>query len=119
MAEQGALFQLTRSWLFHGLLWLIIVAGIMVVTQVNHYRMTFAELERVKNQTSEARHEWRRLSIEEQTYSASANVEKLARSTLGMRAPNNSETVVIELPAPGQPIAYPAQQVQQIQQVQP
>ena len=110
-AQQSSLYQLTRSWLFHGLLWLIVVTGILVVTQVNHYRMTFAELERIKNQTSEARHEWRRLSIEEQTYSASANVERLARTTLGMRAPNNSETVVINVPA-NDPAGYPLKQVQ-------
>ena len=111
MAQQqhSTLHQLTRSWLFLGLLGLIVIAGIMVVTQVNHYRMTFAELERIKTQTSEARHEWRRLSIEEQTYSASANVERRARETLGMRTPNSSEIVVIKLPDTN-PLGYPTQQ---------
>ena len=80
------------------LLVLVFVSAIMVVFQVFEYRHDYRELSAFNREKDDLNAEWGRLLIEQQTFSATAQIGTRAVTQLRMYSPPVAQTVVISLP---------------------
>ncbi len=74
----------------------VVVTAIGVVHARHESRKAFVQLVQVDQQYDEMNVEWGRLQLEQATWAETGRVEKVAREELAMRAPRNSEIVVVE-----------------------
>ncbi len=74
----------------------VVVTAIGVVHARHESRKAFVQLVQVDQQYDEMNVEWGRLQLEQATWAETGRVENVAREELAMRAPRNSEIVVVE-----------------------
>ncbi|HNQ75775.1 MAG TPA: cell division protein FtsL [Pseudothauera hydrothermalis] len=76
---------------------LVVASALGVVAAQHQARELFAELEREQARARALEVEWGQLQLEQSTWAAHARIERMARETLGMRAPVSGQMIVVEL----------------------
>ncbi|AUM00913.1 cell division protein FtsL [Zoogloeaceae bacteirum Par-f-2] len=76
---------------------LVVASALGVVAAQHQARKLFAELEREQARARALEVEWGQLQLEQSTWAAHARIERMARETLGMRAPVSGQMIVVEL----------------------
>jgi cell division protein FtsL len=79
------------------LLAVVVACALGVVTAQHRARKLFVELETERAAAQKLDTEWTQLQLEQGTWATHKRVEAVATRTLGMRAPDASNTVVITL----------------------
>jgi cell division protein FtsL len=72
-----------------------VLSGIRVVQERQESRRLFVELTRLENERDELEVEYGRLKIEQATWSDNARVAKMAAESLGLVAPQPTETRIV------------------------
>lgn len=76
---------------------LVVASALGVVAAQHQARKLFAELEHEQARARALEVEWGQLQLEQSTWAAHARIERMARETLGMRAPVSGQMIVVEL----------------------
>ena len=79
----------------------VIACALAAVSANNRARKAFAELEREQQRMRDLEVEWGQLQLEQSTWANNARIEKIARQTLRMKAPDAAQIVVVA-PAPAE-----------------
>lgn len=90
--EQMSLVGLYRL-IVAGLLFGILITGVMIATQTQKRHQTYQELTRLRQQLVAMQVEESRLLIEQQTFSATPQVARRAVRELGMHYPTKKERI--------------------------
>lgn len=90
--EQMSLVGLYRL-IVAGLLFGILITGVMIATQTQKRHQTYQELTRLRQQLVNMQVEESRLLIEQQTFSATPQVARRAVRELGMHYPTKKERI--------------------------
>ncbi len=83
-----------RSWIFL-LTIAVVLSGIAVVYGRHQHRLIFIALQESQQQRDQLNIEWRRLLLEESTWSMHQLLENNARRKLGMTVPSPAAMVVL------------------------
>jgi cell division protein FtsL len=83
------------------LLGVLIACALALVSSQHHSRRLFTELEKEQELAKQIDIEWGQLQLEQSTWAMHARIEKIAGSTLQMRAPAQSRVQVVPT-EPGQ-----------------
>ena len=83
------------------LLLVLVVCALGLVTSRHQSRKLFSELEREQQRARQLEVEYGRLQLEASTWGLHSRVERIAGTTLGMRAPDPRRVRVVE--AQGEP----------------
>jgi cell division protein FtsL len=78
-------------WLFA----VLVVCALALVTAQHRARKLFTELDREQAVAKQIEVEWGQLQLEQSTWAMHARIEKIAGSTLQMRAPAQSRVQVV------------------------
>ena len=78
----------------------LVVCALALVTAQHRARKLFSELDREQAVAKQIEVEWGQLQLEQSTWAMHARIEKIASSTLHMRAPAQSRVQVVPT-APG------------------
>lgn len=84
------------------LLLVLVVCALGLVTSQHQARKLFAELERELARGRELEIEFGQLQLESSTWGLHSRVERIATSTLGMRAPDPRRVRLVERAAAGE-----------------
>jgi cell division protein FtsL len=79
------------------LLLAVVACALGVITAQHQSRKLFVDLEGERAMAQKLDTEWTQLQVEQGTWATNKRVEAVASRTLGMRAPDASNTVVINL----------------------
>ena len=82
------------------LLALVVACAIGVITSQHQARKAFVELETEQAAAKKLAEEWTQLQLEQGTWATHKRVEAVAARQLGMRLPDASSTVVVNVEAP-------------------
>jgi cell division protein FtsL len=82
------------------LLIVVITCALATVAANNRARKAFSELEREQGRMRDLEVEWGQLQLEQSTWANNARIEKIARQTLRMKAPEATQIIVIEAATP-------------------
>ncbi len=83
-----------RKWIFLMTV-AVVVSGITVVHVRHQNRLIFVALQEVQQQRDRLNIEWRRLLLEESTWSMHQLVENNARKKLGMTTPSSADMAIL------------------------
>jgi cell division protein FtsL len=84
------------------LLLAVMACALATVAANDRSRRAFSELERQQSRMRDLEIEWGQLQLEQSTWANNARIEKIARQTLRMKAPEAERIVVVETPAKGE-----------------
>ena len=79
------------------LLLVVVACALGVITAQHQSRKLFVELEGERAMAQKLDTEWTQLQIEQGTWATNKRVEAVASRTLGMRAPDASNTIVVNV----------------------
>ena len=81
------------------LLALVVACALAVITSQHRARKAFVELETEQATAKKLAEEWTQLQLEQGTWATHKRVEAVASRQLGMRTPDASSTVVVNIEA--------------------
>lgn len=79
------------------LLTIVLASGIAVIYIRHQHRLTFMALQETRQYRDDLNIEWRKLILEESTWSVHDLVERNARRKLGMTVPKPDEVLVLSV----------------------
>jgi cell division protein FtsL len=82
------------------LLLILVACALGVITSQHQARKLFNDLEGEQAAAAKLETEWTQLQLEQGTWATHKRVESVASRTLGMRAPDASNTVVVSVEEP-------------------
>ena len=86
----------TQFGILMGLLIAIFVSGLSVVYATHTQRKLFIKLQKLQREEATMNIEWDKLLLEENTFSSTASIEKIATQQLGMIIPKTDQVIFIK-----------------------
>lgn len=76
---------------------LVIISALSVVGLRHQSRLAFSELQSLRSDGDMLNIEWGRLLLEQGAWSQHQRVERIARTQLGMRTPENKRVIIVSV----------------------
>ncbi len=88
-----------QSIMIWSLSFLVFISAISVVYVTHYQRTLFIRLQALQKDEDNMNIEWGKLQLEENTWSTTSRIEKIATGKLDMRVPNSEQIIFIQLNA--------------------